>query len=205
MENVLHCRNCDKDVDILEVKHHTDFEERILSCGHRSNKYIKNIIEPSTHISDKITATVSRLKQSEKMQVEEKVINRKLSIHFSAENVDITINNSIINVKAQDDYTFTRSFPQKVEEIINKITALRYEVEESSIDIQEKTKTLSLLQRIDYVLSPTPYSNTTYKFDKLKRWIIHSKWFFTIASSPFILNIIDIIHDMMKDSQPSSI
>src|SRR5207249_8966849 len=99
----------------------------------------------------------------------------KLSIHFSAENVDITINNSIINVKAQDDYTFTRSFPQKVQDIINKITALRYEVEESSIDIQEKTKTLSLLQRIDYVLSPTPYSNTTYKFDKLKRWIIHSK------------------------------
>jgi len=82
---------------------------------------------------------------------------------------------------------------------------LRYEVEESSIDIQEKTKILSLLQRIDYVLSPKPHSNTTYKFDKLKRWIIHSKWFFTIASSHFILNIIDLIHDMMKDSQPSSI
>jgi hypothetical protein len=204
MENVLHCRSCNKDVDILEVKHHTDFEERFLSCGHTSNKYIKNIIEPAIHISDKIAATVSRLKRSEKMQVEEKVINGKLSIHFSAEKIDLIVNKIIINVNAQDDYTFTRNFPQKVEEIINKITTLRYEVEESSIDIQEKEKTLSLLQRIDYILSSTPYSDANSKFDKLKRRIIHNKWFFTSASSPFILKIIDLIHDMMKSSQPSS-
>ena len=51
------------------------------------------------------------------------------------------MNNSIINVNAVGDYTFTPSFPQK-EDIINKITTLRYEVERSSIDIQEKEKTL---------------------------------------------------------------
>jgi hypothetical protein len=125
MENVLYCGSCNKDVDILEVKHHTDFDERILSCGHTSNKSIKNINEPTIHISDKITATVSRLKRSENMQVEEKVINGKLSIHFSAEKIDLIINNSSINVDAQDDYAFTRSFPQKVDDINNKITTLR--------------------------------------------------------------------------------
>jgi len=204
MEKVLYCGTCNKDVDILEVKHNNEFEERILSCGHTSNKYIKNIIEPTIHISDKITATVSRFKRSEKVSIEEKVINGKLSIQFSAEKIDLVINNSIINVNAQDDYTFTRSTTQKGEDIINKITTLRYEVERSSIDIQEREKTLSLLQRIDYILSSTPYSDANSKFDKLKRWITHNKWLFNVASSPFILKIIDLIHDMMKNSQPSS-
>lgn len=205
MDNVLYCGSCNKDVDILEVKHHTDFDERILSCGHTSNKSIENINEPTIQISDKITATVSRLKRSENMQVEEKVINGKLSIHFSTEKIDLIINNSIINVDAQDDYAFTRSFPRKVDYIANKITTLRYEVEGSSFDIQEKEKTISLLQRIDYVLSSTTYSDVSSKFDKLKRSIIHNKWSFTVASSPSILKIIDLIYDMMKNSHPFSI
>lgn len=205
MDNVLYCGSCNKDVDILEVKHHTDFDERILSCGHTSNKSIENINEPTIQISDKITATVSRLKRSENMQVEEKVINGKLSIHFSTEKIDLIINNSIINVDAQDDYAFTRSFPRKVDYITNKITTLRYEVEGSSFDIQEKEKTISLLQRIDYVLSSTTYSDVSSKFDKLKRSIIHNKWSFTVASSPSILKIIDLIYDMMKNSHPFSI
>lgn len=42
MENVFHCIICDKNVDIIEVKHQADYEERILSCGHTSNKYMKH-------------------------------------------------------------------------------------------------------------------------------------------------------------------
>ena len=91
MENVLHCGTCNKDVEILEVKDHNEFEERILSCGHTSNKYIRNIIEPTIHISDKITATVSRFKRSEKISVEEKIINGKLSIQFSADIPNLTL------------------------------------------------------------------------------------------------------------------
>jgi hypothetical protein len=43
------------DVYVIEVKHHVEYEERILSCGHTSNKYITNIVEPPIHISDSIT------------------------------------------------------------------------------------------------------------------------------------------------------
>ena len=196
MVDFVHCGSCNMDVEVIEVKHHTDYEERILSCGHTSNKHITNIVDPPIHISDKITTTVSRFKQSQRLKVEEKVINGKLSMQFSADKIEIVINDSIINVNAQDDYTFTRSFPQK-EDIINKITTLRYEVERSSIDNEEKEKTLSLLERIDYILSSNAYSDADSKFNILKRWIIHNKWLFT-ASSPFVMKIIDLIHDMMK-------
>jgi hypothetical protein len=196
MADFLHCESCSMDVDVIEVKHHVEYEERILSCGHTSNKYITNIVEPPIHISDKVTATVSRFKQSPRLRVEEKIINGKLSMQFSADKIELVINDSIINVNALDDYTFTRSFSQK-EDIINKITTLRYEIERSSIDNEEKEKTLSLLERIDYVFSSSAYSAADSNFNKLKRWIIHNKWFFT-ASSPFIMKIIDLIHDMMR-------
>lgn len=73
MENVFHCVICNKNVDIIEVKHHSDYEERILSCGHTSNKYIRNIIESQINISDKITTTLERFKQSQRVRVEEKL------------------------------------------------------------------------------------------------------------------------------------
>jgi hypothetical protein len=200
MENVFRCTICNKDASIIEVKHHTDYEERILSCGHRPEKHIRNITEPPIHLSDKIAATVSRFKQSQKVWVEEKVINGKLSIQFSAEKINLTINNSIIKVTAQDDYTFTRSVSHK-EDIINKIRSLRYEVERN-FDNEEKEKTLSLIQRVNYILVSTSYSDANSKFSKIKRLIIHNKWFFTIATSPFIIKIIDLIQDMLKNSQP---
>jgi hypothetical protein len=196
MVDFLHCGSCNMDVDVIEVKHHTDYEESILSCGHTSNKHITNIVEPPIHISDKVTATITRFKQSQRLTVEEKIINGKLSMQFSADKIELVINNNNINVNALDDYTFTRSLPQK-EDIINKIATLRYEVETSSIDNLEKEKILSLLERIDYIFSSKAYSDADSKFNKLKRWIIHNKWFFT-ASSPFILKIIDLIHDIMK-------
>ena len=116
-------------------------------------------------------------------------------MHFSADTIEIVINESIVNVNAHDEYTFTRSLSQK-EALINKIKELQYEVERSSIDNQEKKKTLLLLERIDYVLSSKEYSESV--FDKLKRWIIRNKWVLT-ASSPYIMKIIDLVHDMMKN------
>jgi hypothetical protein len=109
MENVFHCEICNKDVDIIETRQHADHEERILSCGHRSNKYVRNIIyhEPPIHISDKISTTVTKFKQSQRVLVEEKVINGKLSLQFSAEKINVVINDSIIDVRAEDDYTFS--------------------------------------------------------------------------------------------------
>ena len=197
MENVFHCEICNKDVDIIETRQHTDDEERILSCGHRSNKYVRNIIEPPKQISDKISTTVTKFKQSQRVLVEEKVINGKLSLQFSAEKINVVINDSIINVRAEDDYTFTGSLSQK-EDIINKTRSLRYEVEKSSIDNEEKEKTLSLLQRIEYILTIKSYSDATSIFSKLKMWIMRNRWVFNVASSPFIIKIIDLIEHIMK-------
>jgi hypothetical protein len=202
MENVFHCVICNKNVDIIEVKHHSDYEERILSCGHTSNKYIRNIIESQINISDKITTTLERFKQSQRVRVEEKVINGRPSIHFSAEKINIAINNSVINVDAQDDYTFTRGFSGK-EDIINKIRTLRYEVERHPLDNREKRKTLSLLKKIDYILTSMSHSGANSKLRKLKTWIIPNKWLFT-PTSPYIIKIIDLIEDIMKNSQSYS-
>ena len=197
MENVFYCEICNKDVDIIETRQHTDHEERILSCGHRSNKYVRNIIEPPKQISDKISTTVTKFKRSQRVLVEEKVINGKLSLQFSAEKINVVINDSIINVRAEDDYTFTGSLSQK-EDIINKTRSLRYEVEKSSIDNEEKEKTLSLLQRIEYILTIKSYSDATSIFSKLKMWIMRNRWVFNVASSPFIIKIIDLIEHIMK-------
>jgi uncharacterized Zn finger protein (UPF0148 family) len=197
MENVFHCEICNKDVDIIETRQHADHEERILSCDHRSNKYVRNIIEPPKQISDKISTTVTKFKQSQRVLVEEKVINGKLSLQFSAEKINVVINDSIINVRAEDDYTFTGSLSQR-EDIINKTRSLRYEVEKSSIDNEEKEKTLSLLQRIEYILTIKSYSDATSIFSKLKMWIMRNRWVFNVASSPFIIKIIDLIEHIMK-------
>jgi hypothetical protein len=150
-------------------------------------------------ISDKITATITKFKQSQKVSVEEKPIDGKLSIEFSAERIKLFINNTIISVNAQDDYILTRSFSRK-DEIINKIRTLRYEVEKSSNNSEEKRKTHFLLQRMEYILTSTSDSGANSIFSKLKSWIIRKKSLF-IITSPFLMKIIEIIEYMMRYSQ----
>jgi hypothetical protein len=150
-------------------------------------------------ISDKIAATITKFKQSQKVSVEEKIIDGKLSIEFSAERIKLVINNTIISVNAQDDYILTRGFSRK-DEIINKIRTLRYEVEKSSNNSEEKRKTHFLLQRMEYILTSTSDSGANSIFSKLKSWIMRKKWLFTITS-PFLMKIIEIIEYMMKYSQ----
>jgi hypothetical protein len=127
MKNVFHCRICNKDVDIIEVRPYTDYVETILGCGHTPKKYTRNIIEPPILISDKISTTVTKFKQSQCVSVEEKVINGKPSLQFSAEKINVVINDSIVNVRAEDDYAFTGSHSQK-DDIINKTRSLRYDI-----------------------------------------------------------------------------
>jgi hypothetical protein len=150
-------------------------------------------------ISDKIAATITKFKQSQKVSVEEKLIDGKLSIEFSAEKIKLVINNTIISVNAQDEYILTRDFSRK-DEIINKIRTLRYEVEKSSNNSEEKRKTHFLLQRMEYILTSTSDSGANSIFSKLKSWIMRKKWLFTITS-PFLMKIIEIIEYMMKYSQ----
>jgi hypothetical protein len=127
-------------------------------------------------------------------------VDGKLSLEFSAERINIVINNDVIGVNAKDDYyILTRSFSRK-DEIINKIRTLRYEVEKSSKNSEEKRKTRSLLKRMEYILTSTSDSGANSKFSKVKSWIIRNKWLFTITS-PFIMQIIELIDYMIKYSQ----
>ncbi|MFL6320127.1 MAG: hypothetical protein ACJ72Q_06605 [Nitrososphaeraceae archaeon] len=131
------------------------------------------------------------------MFIEEKLIDGKLSLEFSAEKIRLVINNIIISVNAQDDYILTRSLSEK-DEIINKIRTLRYEVEESSNKTEENRKTHFLLQRMEYILASD--SDVNSKVSKLKSWIRRDKWLFTMTS-PFVMKIIELIQYMMKYSQ----
>jgi hypothetical protein len=118
-----------------------------------------------------------------------------VSLEFSAERIKLVINNTTISINAQDEYyLLTRSLSRK-DEIAYKIRTLRYEVEKSSFNSEEKRKTRSLLKRMENILT-----STNSRFDKFKSWIIPNKWLFTVAS-PFIIQIIDLIEYMMKYSQ----
>ena len=123
-----------------------------------------------------------------------------MSLEFSAEKIKLVINNNTIGINAQDEYyVLTRSLSEK-DEITNKIRTLRYEVEKSSYNTEEKRKTRSLLKTMEYILASTSDSGANSKLNKLKSWIIRNKWLFTVTS-PFIMEIIELIEYMIKYSQ----
>ena len=152
-------------------------------------------------ISDKIAAIITKLKLSQKVSVEEKLIDGKLSLEFSsAERIKLVINNNTISINAQDEYyVLTRTLSRK-DEIANKIRTLRYEVEKSSYNSEEKRKARFLLKRMEYIITSTSDSGANSKLSKFKSWIIHNKWLFTVTS-PFIMELIELIEYMMKYSQ----
>ena len=123
-----------------------------------------------------------------------------MSLEFSAEKIKLVINNNTIGINAQDEYyVLTRSLSEK-DEITNKIRTLRYEVEKSSYNTEQKRKTRSLLKTMEYIITSPSDSGANSKLSKLKSWIIRSKWLFTVTS-PFIMEIIELIEYMMKYSQ----
>ena len=97
------------------------------------------------------------------------------------------------------EYILTRSLSEK-DEITNKIRTLRYKVEKSSYNTEEKRKTRSLLKTMEYIITSRSDSGANSKLSKLKSWVIRSKWLFTVTS-PFIMEIIELIEYMMKYSQ----
>ena len=151
-------------------------------------------------ISDKIAAIITKLKVSQNVSVEEKLINGKLSLEFSTEGINLVINNDTISLNAKDEYyALTRNLSHK-DEITYKIRTLRYEAEKSSYNTEEKRKTSSLLKRMEYILTSISDSGANSRFSKLKSWIIRNKWLFTVKS-PFIMEIIGLIEYMIKYSQ----
>ena len=123
-----------------------------------------------------------------------------MSLEFSAEKIKLVINNNTIGINAQDEYyVLTRSLSEK-DKITNKIRTLRYEVEKSSYNTEEKRKTRSLLKTMEYIITSTSNSGANSKLSKLKSWVTYNKWLFTVTS-PFIMEIIELIEYMMKYSQ----
>jgi hypothetical protein len=128
------------------------------------------------------------------------LIDGKLSLQFSVERIKLVINNNSISINAQDEYyVLTRSLSRK-DEIANKIRTLIYEVEKSSYNTEEKRKARSLLKRMEYIITSISDSGVNSRLSKFKSWLIHNKWPFTVTS-PFIMEIIDLIEYMMKYSQ----
>jgi hypothetical protein len=163
-------------------------------------RYIGECHSTKIDILDKIAAIITKLKLSQIVSVEEKLIDGKVSLEFSAERIKLVIDNNSISINSQDEYyLLTRSLSRK-DEIANKIRTLRYEVEKSSYNSEEKRKARSLLKRMEYILTSTSDYGANSGFSKFKSWIIHNKWLFTVTS-PFIMEIIDLIEYMMKYSQ----
>ena len=103
-------------------------------------RYIGACHPTKIDISDKIAAIITKLKLSQIVSVEEKLIDGKLSLEFSAERIKLVINNNTISINAQDEYyVLTRSLSRK-DEIANKIRTLRRQVEKGSYNSEEKRK-----------------------------------------------------------------
>ena len=163
-------------------------------------RYIGACHSTKIDISDKIGAIIPKLKLSKIVSVEEKLIDGKLSLEFSAERIKLVINSNTISINSQDEYyILTRGLSRK-DETANKIRTLRYEVEKSSYNSEEKRKARSLLKRMEYILTSITDSGANSRFSKFKSWMIRDKWLFTVRS-PFIMEIIDLIEYMMKYSQ----
>jgi hypothetical protein len=162
-------------------------------------RYIGECHSTKIDISDKIAAIITKLKLSQIVSVEEKLVDGKPSLEISADRIKLVINNNSISINAQDEYYLTRSLSRK-DEIANKITTLRYQVEKSSYNTEEKRKARSLLKRMEYILTSTSGSGANSRVSKFKSWIIHNKWLFTVKS-PFIMETIDLIEPMIKYSQ----
>ncbi|MFL6337755.1 MAG: hypothetical protein ACJ718_01385 [Nitrososphaeraceae archaeon] len=163
-------------------------------------RYIGECHSTKIDISDKIAAIITKLKLSQIVSVEEKLIDRKLSLEFSAERIKLVMNNNSISINAQDEYYILTRILSRKDEIAYKIRTLRYEVEKSSYNSEEKRKASSLLKRMEYILTPIADSGANSRVGKFKSWIIHNKSLFTVKS-PFIMEIIELIEYMIKYSQ----
>ena len=190
------CPFCENGVEITEITSYPDYTRRFFSCGHMAkptqgdnNTDSKNALdhttlgpatgEESVDISPIAAIVISRLKQSKKVQIKEKVFNRQPCMQFSAESLRLVITNEIMNVHLLET-KFTENI--SAANILESISALTQEVRTNSIiHDREKKKMLSLFEKLNAILVSKP-----------ARTLLGRKWNFSVAT-PYILKIIEVL------------
>jgi hypothetical protein len=183
------CPFCENGVEITQIKSYPDYEQRFFSCGHMAKpiEITTALNEPTTNVSATATLVLSRLKQSKKVKIKEKIFNRKPCLHFSAEYVRFTINNEILNIQLLES-KFSENI--SADNILKQIQSIIQEVKINSIiKDKEREKILSLLEKLNDILAAQP-----------KKSFFRKKWVFSVAT-PFILKIIEILAGSKKISK----
>jgi hypothetical protein len=197
------CPFCENGVEITEVESYPNYVRRFYSCGHiakPTDEDNNNQTDSKTNLSQSISGVVgeedtvnitpvaaivlTRLKQSKKVKIIERVIDKKPSLQFSAESLRLTINNEVISVHLLET-KFSENISPK--NILTTISSLTKEVKTNfMLKDKEKKKILKLIEKLNNVLAPLP-KRTLYK-----RTLFAKKWTFSL-STPYILKIIEIL------------
>jgi hypothetical protein len=183
------CPFCENGVEITQIKSYPDYEQRFFSCGHMAKPLEINsaaLNEPTTNVSATAALVLSRLKQSKKVKIKEKILDGKPCLHFSAEYIRFTINNEILTIQLLES-----KFSENIsgDNILKQIQSVIQEVKNSIIKDKEREKILSLLKKLNDILVAQP-----------KKSFFQKKWVFSIAT-PFILKIIEILVSGKKISK----
>lgn len=197
------CPFCENGVEITEVESYPNYVRRFYSCGHFAkptdeannnqtdsktnlNQSISGVTgeEDTVNITPVAAIVLTRLKQSKKVKIIERIIDKKPSLQFSAESLRLTINNEVISVHLLET-NFSENISPK--NILNTISSLTQEVKTNfKLKDKEKKKILKLIEKLNNVLAPLP------KRTLVKRTLFAKKWTFSL-STPYILKIIEIL------------
>jgi hypothetical protein len=197
------CPFCENGVEITEVESYPNYVRRFYSCGHIANptdEANNNQTDSKTNLNQSISGVtgeedtvnitpvaaivLTRLKQSKKVKIIERIIDKKPSLQFSAESLRLTINNEVISVHLLET-NFSENISPK--NILNTISSLTQEVKTNfKLKDKEKKKILKLIEKLNNVLAPLP------KRTLVKRTLFAKKWSFSL-STPYILKIIEIL------------
>jgi hypothetical protein len=197
------CPFCENGVEITEVESYPNYVRRFYSCGHIAkptdednnnqtdsksnlNQSISGVVgeEDTVNITPVAAIVLTRLKQSKKVKIIERIIDKKPSLQFSAESLRLTINNEVIGVHLLET-KFSENISPK--NILNTISSLTQEVKTNfKLKDKEKKKILKLIEKLNNVLAPLP------KRTLVKRTLFAKKWTFSL-STPYILKIIEIL------------
>ena len=197
------CPFCENGVEITEIESYPNYTRRFYSCGHiakPTDEEINNQTDSKTDHNHSISGiegeeetvnithvaaiVLTRLKQSKKVKINEKIIDRKQSLQFSAESLRLTINNETISVHLLET-KFSENISSK--NILIAISSLTKEVKTNlMLKEKEKKKILKLIERLNNILAPLP------KRTLFKRTLFARKWTFSL-STPYVLKIIEIL------------
>lgn len=197
MTNTFHCVICDKDVEIKEVNHLTDHDERFLSCGHTSKLYKKEISE-DLHFAENVSYNIIRdpqLANSKQIKIEAKNVGEGIPATVSGDHgirKEILLSPNISLIKQGDTFTVNGpiiayniniSANESSTTTIIDITSIIEKVSSSSNSEVEKEKVKDLLIQLNTELPSKPIPNI---LENLKAKF---KEYFPLAS-PYIQQVI---------------